>query len=511
MVRAMRMFLLGVAVLSVGCATANRSKRPAEFAATPGRTGPLAELEKRLEPTLGAERSAFKLIERNDEALTWRLALIDSAQSSLDLMTFLWWGDEVGDLVLSRVLAAADRGVKVRLIVDDMSTLDESAGMQLRDVPNAAIDAHPNIELRVFNPFKNRKVVGRAVEFLGDFDRLNQRMHNKALIADNHAAIMGGRNLGNEYMGLATAFNFRDLDVITVGHASRQVSGVFDRYWNSEWVRPQAEIAVGTEATLRAEVARLHQHLEAATILASFPQAPREWSGELVALEGQLFPGTSSVVTDTPDGDKVTHRLPELVRELWASAQQEVLVTNAYIIPNELAFEHTRKELKEGVRFVMLTNSLGSTDAAGVHLHYSDWRPRMVAGGVELYEFKHDAEVRTRVVDTAPVSSKFVGLHAKAMVIDRKRVLIGSMNLDPRSWVHNSEMGILIDCAELGAALAAMIEGDLKPANSWQVTLDDKGQVQWVSGKEVRHVAPVRDEAQRGEEFIPRLLPADLY
>ncbi|MFT3706272.1 MAG: phospholipase D family protein [Archangium sp.] len=505
--------LAGLLVVVSGCTAANRSSRTPTFSALPARTGPLAELEKRLEPTLLADRSAFKLLERSEEALMWRLALIDSATTSLDLMTFIWWGDEVGDLVLSRVLAAADRGVKVRLIVDDMSTLDESHDMQLRDVPNAAIDAHPNIELRVFNPFQNRGTVGRAVEFLGDFSRLNQRMHNKALIADGHVAIMGGRNVGNEYMGLSEAFNFRDLDVITIGHASRQVSGVFDRYWNSEWVRPQSEIAVGSEATLKSERADLEKQLAAAKILERFGTAPREWSTQLVALEQQVAPGTSSVFTDTPDGDKVTHRLPALVRELWASAQTEVLVTNAYIIPDEISFEQTKTELKPGVRFVMLTNSLGSTDAAGVHVHYSAWRPKMVEGGVELYEFKHDATVRTRVVDTAPVVSKFVGLHAKAMVIDRKRVLIGSMNLDPRSWVHNSEMGILIDCPELGNALANVIESDLKPENSWQVQLDPavKGQVQWVSGTEVRHQAPVRDESQRGDEFIPRLLPADLY
>lgn len=511
MVRGMRALGLALGVISLGCATVNRSTRPPEHAPQPARTGVLADLEKRLEPTLLADRSAFKLLERSDEALTWRLALIDSATTSIDLMTFLWWGDETGDLVLSHVLAAADRGVKVRLIVDDMSTLDESRDMQLRDVPNAALDAHPNIELRIFNPFNNRGTAGRAVEFLGDFTRLNQRMHNKALIADNHVAIMGGRNVGNEYMGLSQAFNFRDLDVITVGHASRQVSGVFDRYWNSEWVRPQTEIAVGTLETLKAERDDLQKQLDAATILEKFPKAPREWSAELVALESQLHAGTSQVFTDTPDGEMVTHRLPDLVRGLWVSATREVLVTNAYIIPDEVTFEKTRKELKPGVRFVMLTNSLGSTDAAGVHVHYSEWRPKMVANGVELYEFKHDAEVRTRVVDTVPVVSKFVGLHAKAMVIDRRRVLIGSMNLDPRSWVHNSEMGILIDCPELGENLAQVIESDLKPENSWQVTLDGKGAVQWVAGNEVRHEAPVRDESQRGDEFIPRLLPADLY
>jgi len=506
-----RTLLVVLAVAVSGCATASRSKRPVESALLPGRAGPLADLEKRLQDSLGPDHSGFKLLERSEEALRLRLALIDSAQSSIDVMTFIWWGDETGDLVLSHVLAAADRGVKVRLIVDDMTTLDESRDMKLRDVPNAALDAHPNVELRVFNPWVRRGSVGRALEFIGDFSRLNQRMHNKALIADNHVAIMGGRNLGNEYMGLSGDFNFRDLDVITVGHASRQVSGVFDRYWNSEWVRPQTEIAVGTEESLKTERADLEKELAGAKILERFPREVREWSTELGALEKDLHPGTSRVFTDVPDEQNVTHKLPDLVRELWAGAQTEVLVTNAYIIPNEEAFEHTQKELKPNVRFVMLTNSLASTDAAGVHAHYAKWRPKMVAGGVELYELKHDAVVRTQIVDTPPVTSKFIGLHMKAMVIDRKRLLIGSMNLDPRSWVHNSEMGILIECEPVGQQLAKIIEGDLAPDNAWHIELDPKGEVQWVSGKEVRHEAPAREEGQRTEEFFNRLLPADLF
>lgn len=507
----MRRLILLSTLAFLGCAT-TRATRPAEFAPTPGRTGPLAELEKKLEPGLGAERSGFKLLEVNEDALQWRLALIDSAQHSLDLMTFLWWGDETGDLVLKRVIDAADRGVKVRLIVDDMTTIDDGKQTTLRDVPNAAVNAHPNIELRVFNPWSNRGAVGRAVEFVGDFSRLNQRMHNKALIADNHVAIMGGRNLGNEYMGLNPTFNFHDLDVLTLGHATRQVSSVFDRYWNSDWVKPQGEIdATGTVETLKARREELVKQLQAAKALEHFPLEVQDWSKQLGVLEKEIHFGASRVITDTPDGDKVTHYLPEEVAKLWSSANTEVLVTNAYIIPDENAFARTGKELKKDVRFVMLTNSLASTDAAGVHAHYTDWRPRMVAGGVELYELKHDAVVRSQVVDTAPVKSGFVGLHAKAMVVDRKRVLIGSMNLDPRSWVHNSEMVILVECPELGAELAKVIERDLKPENAWKIELDEKGAVKWVSGTETRHEAPVREEGQRLEETLNKLLPADLF
>jgi cardiolipin synthase C len=508
----MRRVTLVLLLLLAGCAAKSRIVRPLDHAMPPGRSGPLANLEKHVQESLGPDRSGFKLLEVSEEALRWRLALIDSAQQSLDIMVFIWWGDEVGDLVLKRVIDAADRGVKVRLIVDDMTTIDDGKGFVLRDVSNAAVAAHPNIDLRVFNPWGNRGTVGRAVEFVGDFKRLNQRMHNKALIADNHAAIMGGRNLGNEYMGLSAEFNFRDLDVLTVGHAARQVSGVFDRFWNSEWVVPQEQLGGdGTLETLATERARVVSQLEAATILPKFPLAPQDWSAALTQLEKDLQIGSSEVFTDTQDEGGVKHQMPEVIRKLWAGAQSEVLITNAYIIPDEEVFKQTGDELKPGVRFVMLTNSLASTDAAGVHAHYTEWRPRMVAAGIELYELKHDAPVRHQVADTEPVKSGFVGLHAKSMVVDRKRVLIGSMNLDPRSWVHNSEMGIIIECPALASQLATVIERDLKPENAWKISLDAEGKVEWVSGTETRHEAPVREEGQRLEEMMHRLLPADLY
>lgn len=503
-----RLAALLACVLLLGCSTKKYVVRDRQLAPAPAAKGPLRALEERALPGAG---SAFKLLEVNQDALTWRLALIDSAQHSLDLMTFIWWGDESGELVLKRVIDAADRGVKVRLIVDDMTTIDDGKGLKLRDVPNAALDSHPNIELRVFNPWTNREAVGRAVEFIGDFKRLNQRMHNKALIADNRAAIMGGRNLGNEYFGLNPTFNFQDVDVLSVGPATRQVSGVFDAYWNSEWVVPQSQLSdAAPPEALKQERAELEARLTAAAkTLEAFPLQPKDWSTELGALE--LHPGTSNVITDTPEKGSLDHHMPAMVAELWKAAEREVLVANAYIIPDEIVFKRTADELKRGVRFVMLTNSLASTDAAGVHAHYTEWRPRMVAGGVELYELKHDAKVRGLIVDTKPVEAGFMGLHAKVIVVDRSRVLIGSMNLDPRSWVHNTEMGMLIECPPLAAQLAAVIDRNLSPENAWRIALDGSGKVTWVAGGEVRRTAPARDEGQRREEMIHLLLPADLY
>ncbi|MCA2977397.1 MAG: phospholipase D family protein [Myxococcaceae bacterium] len=503
---------LVVCCLLLGCAATPRVSRPRELAASPGRTGPFATLEESLRGRLGDAGSGFQLLDANEEALRWRLALVDSARHSLDLMTFLWWGDEAGELLLKRVLDAADRGVKVRLVVDDMTTIDDGKRLRLRDVSNAAIDAHPNIELRVFNPWSNREAVGRAVEFVGDFSRLNQRMHNKALVIDNRAAIVGGRNLGNEYFGLSDTFNFRDVDVLAVGPAAREVSGVFDRYWNSQWVVPQQQLeGGGTLVTYERERQGLEDKLKAAPALTRFPLAEQDWSREVAALAKTLHLGTARAVTDTPEEDSLTHHMPNTIRALFAEANREVLVANAYVIPDEVVFARTANEVKRGVRFLMLTNSLASTDAAGVHAHYTEWRPRLVTGGVELYELRHDAALRQAVADTPPVTSGFVGLHAKVVVVDRERVLIGSMNLDPRSWAHNTEMGLVIDCAPLARELGAAIDRDVRPENAWRIDVDAQGQVSWRAGDQVRFEAPARDESQRTEELLHLLLPADLY
>ncbi|MGV3622950.1 MAG: phospholipase D family protein [Archangium sp.] len=500
------------ALLFINCAATKRATRPAELAVAPAKAGPLAELSDSLAQRHGVDTSGFQLINHNEDALTWRLALIDSARGSLDVMTFLWWGDESGDLLLSHVIAAADRGVKVRLIVDDMTTIDDGKQTILRDVPNSALDAHPNIALRVFNPWSRRGAAGRAVEFVSDFERLNQRMHHKALIADGHAAIVGGRNLGNEYMGLNPTFNFRDLDVLAVGPAARDVSSVFDLFWNSGWVTPQNELdATGTVAMLDDRRAALLVSLAAAKSLEGFPIAPTDWTKELESLKSSLHAGTSRMATDVPDAEKVTHRLRDEVQQLWAAAEREVLITNAYVLPDDAAFERTARELKKDVRFVMLTNSLASTDAAGVHAHYTDWRERMLKAGVELFELKHDAKAMGDVTNTGSVKAGYFGLHAKAMVIDRRHVLIGSMNLDPRSWVHNTEMVMRIDCPALGEEVARVFEHDVKPANAWRVELDTAGAVQWVSGDEVRHEAPSREGGQFLDELFNHLLPADLF
>src|SRR6266481_6972331 len=231
--------LVAAAVELGGCATAPPAgpPPPPEYARPPGSTGPLASLETAVRDATRGDASSFRLLERNEDGLRWRLALIDSARSTLDLQYYVWAGDTSGLLLMKRVVAAADRGVKVRMIIDDLDTMTKDADtLKVRDSPIAKISRHPNIAIRLFNPWHNRSLVGRGVESAGVLAHVNHRMHNKLFVADNRVAIIGGRNIGAEYLGLNPKYNFYDLDVLGVGPMARQGSAVFDRYWNSPLV-----------------------------------------------------------------------------------------------------------------------------------------------------------------------------------------------------------------------------------------------------------------------------------
>lgn len=511
-----RAWLIAIILALAGCATPlppnlPRGAQGAALAPQPG--GPLAQLETVLQQQAANDQSGFLLLDRNDDGLRWRLALVDAAQHSLDLQYYVWWGDESGLLLAKHVVAAADRGVKVRLLLDDLSTiLLDAAHPRLRDRTAALLDAHPNIELRLFNPWHERELAGRVVELAGNLERINQRMHNKLLVADNRVAILGGRNIGNEYFGLSAEFNFRDLDVLGVGPVARQASAVFDRFWNSDWVVPVAALGIETTAAEgRAAYADAAARLAAAPQVARFALEPADRGAALAALPAQWQLGTSRVHTDTPDAGAVAHHMPAAFRELIGGAHSEVLIVNAYIIPGPHAVERMRQQTARGVRIRMLTNSLASHDVPAVNSHYKPWRKPLLEAGIELHEARADAAIRAIVADTAPVRSEFMGLHVKAMVIDRQRVFIGSMNLDPRSWAINSEMGVVIDSPGLAAQLAAIMERDMRPENAWKVTLAPDGSLRWRAGEMDLTSQPARNFWQRIEDVIFMAFPADLY
>ena len=483
------------------------------YAAAPQPGGPLAVLEAALDERIGPNQSGFALLDSNEQGLRWRLALIDSALHSIDLQYYVWWDDESGNLLMKRVIEAADRGVKVRLILDDLTTiLEDETHPKLRDAGNALVDAHPNIEIRLFNAWRGRDLAARAADTLNRMERINHRMHNKLLVVDNRAAILGGRNVGNEYFGLSPHFNFRDLDVLGIGPTARQASGVFDRFWNSEWVVPVGALGIeSSREELRREYAPMRRKLAGSPSLARFPPDRQDWSAALADLPGRMHAGQSLVHTDTPDGDALTHHMPRAIRGLVAGAQREVLVTNAYIIPDDASVGDVRAAVARGVRVRVLTNSLASHDVPAVNSHYKQWRKPLLEAGVDLHEMRPDAAVQPLLADTPPTKAEFMGLHVKAMAIDRQRVFIGSMNLDPRSAAINSEMGVIVDSPGLAEELARAMERDMAHDNAWRLTLDASGHVRWTAGDQVLTTQPARNAWQRIEDLIFMAFPRDLY
>ena len=507
-------FALAISVYACATSTVKPYVRPATEFAKPAQPGDaFFEIETTIRAEHGPEASGFELIDSNENGLRWRLALIDSARYSIDVQYYLWYGDDAGRILAKRLLDAADRGVKVRMLVDDINTLFSDAGsVAMRDSVVALMNAHPNLELRLFNPWSNREVVERVAEGMSEFKRLNQRMHNKVMIVDNRATIIGGRNIGDEYMGLHAKFNFHDLDVLGIGPVARQASYVFDAYWNSDWVMPVSALDIPVSSDEQADaLATLMQRLIDAESLARFPISPRSWSDELVTLHDTLHIGSSQVISDLPMADTIEHVMLEQIHSMLDSAWSELLIVNAYIIPTDRGIDMLRKLNKRGVEIKILTNSLASHDVPAVNSHYKQWRKPIIESGAELYEIRHDAEIQSLVSDTPPTQAKFMGLHSKAMVVDREQVFIGSMNYDPRSALINTEMGVFIDSKGLAEALVRLIERDIQPANSWRLELDADEELQWLNDMETVSSQPARNWWQRVQDFFFRAIPKEYY
>jgi putative cardiolipin synthase len=508
--------IVWAAALLAGCAgqPIEPYARPApQFAPAPRADGAFAGVEAQVRAASGAEASGFALIDSNEEALRWRLALIDSARHTIDLQYYIWFADSAGRLLLKRVLDAADRGVKVRILVDDLNTVLEDAGtVKQRDGAAAWIDSHPNVELRLFNPWRERSLGGRVGESVAETARVNQRMHNKALVVDNQATIIGGRNIGDEYMGLATEFNFHDLDVIGVGPVARQVSAVFDLFWNSDWVMPASALRVRIDPVRAAAGrARLDQRVAADPMLVRFHPAPSSWSTDIEALGRRLEPGHSTVETDRPLDGRIAQDMIRVIYRELLPLQRELLVVNAYVIPDAHALQTLRDLRRRGVQVSILTNSLASHDVPAVNSHYRAWRKPLVEAGVALYEIRHDAAIRGEVADTAPIRSTFMGLHSKAMVLDRSRCIVGSMNLDPRSAAVNTEMGVIIRSIGLCGDLAKRIERDTRPENAWRVELAPDGGLRWVNDRQTVARQPARNAWQRVLDVFFVAFPKEYY
>jgi putative cardiolipin synthase len=493
-----------------GCTTATLDKSATPMAPghaqPPATSGGLADIALSIRDVHGEEYSGFKVLDSSFDGLQWRLALIDSATTSLDIQTYLWYPDHSGRLVLDRAIRAAERGVKVRLIVDDLI-------LQGHDQLIANLDAAQNIEFRIFNPWENRgTLLDRAGEMLARMERLNTRMHSKLVIADGRAAIVGGRNIGDHYFGLNETYNFHDTDLLGIGQIALQANDMFDMFWNSRWVAPGSALSTKPDADLAREQRRvLAERARNAPALASFPRQEKDWTAELSALQGELRIGRSKLVYDETADEQIEQTMQSSMFNFFNIAERELLIQNAYIIPAEEAIDFLEDKRDAGVRIRVITNSLASHDVPAVNSHYEPWRDDFVAAGVDLWEFRPDPAIQSTVVDVAPITAGFTGLHSKCAVADRRYVFIGSMNLDPRSRNINTEMGAMIDSPELAEDLARMLERNMSGANAWNVRMDREGKLTWHSDDEVLDEQPARDGMQRVMNVLMKIGPKDQY
>jgi len=452
--------------------------------------------------------SGFDLLSHAREAFIVRLALADLAERSLVMQYYVWDGDTTGRIIVDRVMKAADRGVKVRLLVDDPY-------YKASDPIKAALDAHPNVEIRLFNPAVNRR--WSRLDFLVDFRRMNRRMHNKLMVSDNAAAIVGGRNIGDHYYGVNTVANFRDLDVLAVGPVVRDLSTVFDRFWNSASTVPIATLVERTygAADLDAILTRLHEEIATA----DYPYPIDQDLGELAAqgadLRDNLVWARGRVIADDPaavgrrkDADDVVafirERVAELKEEFLAEAPYFVLPAGAQATVKALTDRH--------VRVRVLTNSLASNNQLAAHSGYAKTRRRLIENGMELYELRPDTDAFRPGWSIVSHESR-AALHTKAMVFDHEAVFIGSFNLDPRSAVINTEAGLYIESRELAERLTAYMATGVVPANSYRVLIDPNGGIVWETvrdGETVRYRdEPETDFRRRLVANLLKLLPID--
>ncbi|VTU37243.1 Cardiolipin synthase [Variovorax sp. PBS-H4] len=521
-------WLMALALLAVltGCAGLPREvARPPSQAITDTSNTALGRLAVAGAPD--AQQSGFRLLPLPPYSMHARLELARRAQRSIDVQYYLLQNDETGRYLLRTLRDAAERGVRVRVLVDDLYTAGADTLLE-------SLAAHPNVEVRLFNPFPagRGRLLTRLAASLLDIDRVHRRMHNKLFVADNAMAVVGGRNIANEYFMRDAGANFIDIDTLVTGAVVPRLSSLFDMYWNSPFVYP-IESIVQVEGTPPQRRQRFEEMTWDAAMWA--PQTPieRDLLG-YQALAEDLDAGTLSLVwaraeayADTPhkalgpreERPRVAADAPEgvlfNVRRYVRAAEREALVTTPYLIPGRGGMESVRQLRERGVRFTLVTNSLAATDESLVHLGYRRYRPELVRLGVELYELSPKrVEQSQRFGIFGSASGR---LHGKSAVVDGKVVFIGSLNFDPRSDLHNTELGLFIHSPQLAAQLTSLI-GFITMDAAYRVRLGPRGDIEWVSPSEngggpdvVQHEEPETDVGSRLKlELLAPLVPESL-
>ena len=424
--------------------------------------------------------SAFSIIRQGDHAFGARLALIDLAEKTLDLQVYIWEPDATGVIIAERLVAAADRGVRVRLLVDDLGFGGEDAGI-------ASIDAHPNIEARLFNPFASRTF--NVFDFMFDLGRVNHRMHNKILVADNSIAIVGGRNVGNHYFDIDPETNFRDLDIGGIGPVVREASEVFDHFWNTRAAVPVAALVdrAYTMEDLENTTTSIRERI-------SLDDFPYQLQNDIAALREMMLSewdlwtrARGNMVWNRPETIADDEKQGEIIVAMakkFETVQHTLLIESAYFVVRDGGVEMLRGLVERGVKVRVLTNSLLSNDVLAAHAGHAKYRKKLLEAGVEIYELRSDSTI----IDRNWRGESRAGLHTKALAFDDESIFIGSFNLDPRSANINTEAGIYLESPVLAADLTDYMDEGASLVNSYRVTLDEKGDLRWttlIDGEEV--------------------------
>jgi cardiolipin synthase C len=486
--------LLAAALVLAACSTLPPAgPKPTSTALPPPTSGHLAAIAQASTPP--GDLSGFRLLPLGPYALEARLELIRRASISLDLQYFIFEDDATGRLLLRGLRDAAARGVRVRLLLDDLYTADIDPALR-------ALADHPGIEVRLFNPIccLRGSTTGRILASLGDLYRINHRMHNKLLVADGLFAVAGGRNIADEYFMLDRSSNFVDLDAFIAGAVVAQLQHIFDDYWNSGEARPVQQLvpASVTPAQAPAEFEWLSIVPQPPPALPQVDPLGYGPIGEdLESGRVGLIWAPARAFADPPDkrapldAEQAQEQSVSgaLRMKLW-SAQEELVLTSPYLVPGPLGISAFEDLGQRRVRTTVITNSLAATDEPLVHTGYARYRPRMLAAGVDLYEISPERTRRNKRLGM--FGSSFGRLHAKTAVVDGRTVFIGSMNLDPRSEVLNTELGLFIDSPQLARELLRIVNIS-KLQSAYRVRLDAHGALQWLSMDDEKEVVLTRE------------------
>ena len=455
---------------------------PAEAVQEP----PMAFIDGQIAARAG--QSGAYILEHGEEALQARAWLADHAQRSIEVQYFIWSSDNIGTLAAEALLRAAERGVKVRVIVDDL----------LVDAPDKlllALARHPNIDIRIYNP---KHKVGtplhkRALNVVTDFRGVNQRMHDKTFIVDGKLAITGGRNMADEYFDYDQEYNFRDRDALLLGEAVQRMQASFGNFWDSPLTAPVESLYDGMGLMQKrvrvdeAEVGRLYQELH------EYAASPQNFAPEVraaIAAMPQAFPalarevrwGRVDFIHDLPgkNGERVRQdaggTTAAALAGLVEGARSSVVIQSPYLVLSDRAIELFKRSIARGVRIRISTNSLASTDNIQAYSGYRNQRTKLLAMGLEIHEYMPDPDIQLQLMPRARAAAArrpTFAIHAKSMVVDSKTAFIGTYNLDPRSENLNTEVGAIIHDEQRARTLERSIEADMQPGNSWNAARDD--------------------------------------